>query len=64
MAEVGQHFGADDIHGTVMEENITHMAGAHSPEDLPENNLLQIIRDAKRQPIQRDSLYNVIQAYQ
>ncbi|MDO8519873.1 MAG: hypothetical protein Q7T11_06890 [Deltaproteobacteria bacterium] len=56
-SQVAQHFGADDLHGTVMEENITHMAGGRGPEDMPAAKLCHLIRDAGRIPIQRDSLY-------
>ncbi len=62
-AQLAQHFGADDFHGTVMEENITHMAGAVAPEDLPETKLITLIRDADRIPIQRDSLYNILHTH-
>lgn len=64
VAQLGQHFGADDLHGTVMEENITHMAGATSPEDLPETNILHLIREAKRIPVQRDSLYQELRRFE
>lgn len=59
-AQIAQHFGADDFHGTVMEENITHMAGATSPEDLPAQKIKRLIQEAGRIPIQRDSLYQEI----
>lgn len=59
-AQLAQYFGSDDFHGTVIEENITHMAGAVSPEDLPQNKICEIIREAGRTPIQRDSLYKEI----
>lgn len=59
-SQVAQHFGADDLHGTVMEENITHMAGGRGPEDMPSAKLCNLIRDAGRVPIQRDSLYREI----
>lgn len=62
-AQLAQYFGADDLHGTVMEENITHMAGALAPEDLPETNLIHLIRDAGRIPVQRDSLYQEIKIH-
>ena len=57
VAQMAQYFGADDLHGTVIEENITHMAGATSPQELPELKIISLIRAAKRIPIQRDSLY-------
>ncbi|HBF13370.1 MAG TPA: aminofutalosine synthase MqnE [Deltaproteobacteria bacterium] len=59
-AQMAQSFGADDFHGTVIDENITHMAGATSPEDLPEANIIKLIREAGRRPVQRDSLYREI----
>jgi aminodeoxyfutalosine synthase len=62
-AQIGQHFGADDFHGTVIEENITHMAGATSPEDLAENHICDLIRQTGRIPVQRDSLYNEIKVH-
>lgn len=62
-AQIGQYFGADDFHGTVIEENITHMAGATSPEDLPENHICDLIRAAGRVPVQRDSLYQEIKIH-
>lgn len=64
MAQLGQSFGADDIHGTVVEENITRMAGAvNSSSSLPEQNILKVIRSAERIPVQRDSLYNELRTY-
>lgn len=63
-AQLAQNFGADDLHGTVMEENITHMAGAIAPELLPETRLHKLITEAGRVPVQRDSLYNTLKIYQ
>ncbi len=63
MAQLGQNFGADDIHGTVIEENITHMAGGLSPQELPEQNILRLIREAGRIPVQRDSFYRQLHLY-
>ncbi|MBI4412499.1 MAG: aminofutalosine synthase MqnE [Deltaproteobacteria bacterium] len=60
VAQLSQYFGADDMHGTVIEENITHMAGALAPEDLPADRLCSLIREAGRVPVQRDSLYREI----
>ncbi|MBI2339993.1 MAG: aminofutalosine synthase MqnE [Deltaproteobacteria bacterium] len=59
-AQLAQYFGADDMHGTVIEENITHMAGGRAPEDLPASRLCELIREAGRMPVQRDSLYREI----
>lgn len=62
-AQLAQYFGADDLHGTVMEENITHMAGGKTPAMLPEMHLHRLIREAGRIPVQRDSLYNTVKSF-
>jgi len=63
MAQVALSFGADDVDGTVKEEIITRMAGGDSDQALSREQLLRMIREAGRQPIERDTLYNVIKAY-
>lgn len=60
IAQLGLSFGADDVHGTVREENITHMAGAKVPEALTTADLRNLITAAGREPHQRDSLYNIM----
>jgi aminodeoxyfutalosine synthase len=57
MAQVALSFGADDLDGTVGEETIHHMAGAESPRALSPRDLESLIREAGRQPVLRDSLY-------
>ncbi len=63
LAQVALSFGADDVDGTVKEEIITHMAGGDSEQALSRDQLLRMIREAGRQPIERDTLYNTIKAY-
>jgi aminodeoxyfutalosine synthase len=53
-------FGADDLDGTVQEERIYHMAGSRTPETLSTAAIRRLIRAAGREPIERDTLYNVI----
>ncbi len=60
LAQLSLAFGADDIDGTVMEERITHMAGAQTPMGLSRQHLLHLIREAGCEPVERDTLYNVI----
>ena len=60
LAQLSLAFGADDIDGTVMEERITHMAGAQTPQGLSRPQLLHMIREAGCEPVERDTLYNVI----
>ncbi len=60
IAQLALDFGADDIDGTIMKETIVHMAGAQTPEGVPVQTLIRLIREAGREPVERDTLYNVI----
>jgi len=53
-------FGADDLDGTVQEEKIYHMAGAETPQAMSPNEIVRIIQNAGRVPVERDTLYNVV----
>jgi len=59
-AQTAQWFGANDIDGTVQEEKIYHMAGAETPQTLTSEELVRLIRNAGRTPVERDTLYNVV----
>jgi aminodeoxyfutalosine synthase len=61
LAQVALRFGADDIHGTVVEERISHDAGARTPGGLTETQLIGLIRQAGRIPVRRDSLYQKLE---
>jgi aminodeoxyfutalosine synthase len=63
IAQTALNMGADCIDGTVVEEKIVHMAGAETPVGLDLDTLLRMIRDAGRQPVQRDSLYNELRRF-
>jgi aminodeoxyfutalosine synthase len=60
LAQVSLSYGVDDLHGTIMEEKIFHMAGATTPQELTVATLEHAIREAGREPIQRDSYYRHI----
>ena len=57
IAQIALHFGADDIDGTVVEEHITHDAGATTPQGLTTEQMAALIREAGRVPVLRDTLY-------
>jgi len=57
LAQVSLSYGVDDLHGTILEEKIFHMAGATTPQQQTIATLEQAIREAGREPIQRDSHY-------
>lgn len=60
LAQVALHVGANDLGGTLMEENISKSAGATSGEFLPKEEMIRIIEAAGRIPRQRDTLYNLL----
>ena len=63
VAQLSTAFGVDDLDGTVVEERITHMAGAVTPEALSKEDLLGMIRETGHVPVERDTLYKVIRVY-
>ncbi|HEY5298068.1 MAG TPA: aminofutalosine synthase MqnE [Verrucomicrobiae bacterium] len=60
LAQVALSYGADDIHGTIIEEHIFHMAGASSPQLQTEADMIKAIREAGRTPVQRNTFYEPI----
>jgi aminodeoxyfutalosine synthase len=61
IAQVAQRFGSDDLDGTVVEEKIYHDAGATTSQSLRRSELLRLIREAGREPVERDTLYHPVQ---
>src|SRR5438105_2753645 len=60
IAQISLRFGADDIDGTVIEEKIYHDAGATTPQGMRRQELVRLIREAGREPIERDTLYRPV----
>jgi len=58
LAQVALSYGADDLHGTILEEHIFHMAGARTPQSQTEAEMIKAIREAGRTPVQRDTFYD------
>ncbi|MCG6925546.1 MAG: aminofutalosine synthase MqnE [Acidobacteria bacterium] len=63
LAQVGLSFGADDIDGTVTEEKIAHDAGASTPQVMTVDELVRLIREAGRRPVERDTVFNVVREW-
>ncbi len=59
-AQLGLNFGADDLDGTVVEEEIVHMAGAQTPVGMTRQEIEHLIREAGRDPVERDTLYQPV----
>ncbi|HEY6991128.1 MAG TPA: aminofutalosine synthase MqnE [Bryobacteraceae bacterium] len=60
IAQIAQRFGANDIDGTVVEEKIYHDAGATTAQHLRRQDLLRLIREAGREPVERDTAYRPV----
>jgi aminodeoxyfutalosine synthase len=60
IAQIALRFGADDLDGTVIEEKIYHDAGATTPQGMTRRELERLIREAGREPIERDTLYRPV----
>ena len=56
-AQIALSFGADDLDGTVVHEKIYHDAGAETPQALTVDEIGHLIREAGREPVERDTLY-------
>src|SRR5881628_2401630 len=63
LAQVALSYGADDLHGTIIEEKIFHMAGATSPQIQTEAEMVKAIREAGRVPVQRNTFYEPIRVW-
>ena len=61
MAALALNYGVDDLHGTIMDEKIFHMAGAHTPLEQSVTALRKAIIEAGRDPVQRDTWYRPIE---
>jgi aminodeoxyfutalosine synthase len=63
MAQVALHFGANDVQGTVVREQIFQAAGATSGTEQKIPELVRFVREAGRVPVQRDTLYNELRRW-
>ena len=60
VAQTSLWFGVDDLDGTVQEEKIYHMAGSSTPEGMTTAALTRLVRAAGREPLERDTFYNIV----
>jgi len=63
LAAVALHFGANDVQGTVVREEIFHAAGARTETEQKIEELVRFVKEAGRIPVQRDTLYNEIRRW-
>jgi aminodeoxyfutalosine synthase len=57
LSQIALAFGCDDVEGTVVYERVYHEAGAQTEMHMPYSSLVELIRGAGKQPVERNSLY-------
>lgn len=60
LTQVALHFGADDLEGTIVHEQIAHEAGASTARGLTVEELRGLIQEAGFQPVERDTFHRLI----
>lgn len=63
LTQVALTFGSSDIHGTLIEERISHSAGALTSQGITRDELIHLIKGANKVPVERDTFYNIIKTY-
>ena len=63
LSQTALSFGVNDMEGTVVREKIYHAVGAHTPQAMSLDEILKLIRGAKRIPAERDSFYNILRTF-
>jgi aminodeoxyfutalosine synthase len=63
LCQVGLDYGANDVGGSLMEEQIQKKAGSDTRQYLGRDDMVHMIRDAGRVPVERDEMYNVVERF-
>jgi aminodeoxyfutalosine synthase len=63
VSQIALHFGVDDLEGTVRRERIYHEAGAHTPEGMTFGEIIRIVKDAGKRPVERNVHYEELRAW-
>jgi len=63
LSQTSLSFGVNDMEGTVVREKIYHAVGAHTPQAMTLDDILKLIRGAKKVPAERDSFYNILRTF-
>ena len=63
MSQTSLHFGVNDLEGTVVREKIYHEAGAHTAQVMTLDQILRLIRGARKIPAERDSFYQIVRTF-
>ena len=63
VAQVALHFGANDVQGTLVREQIFRAAGSTAGTEQKLEELVRVVKAAGRIPVQRDTLYNDLRTW-
>jgi aminodeoxyfutalosine synthase len=63
IAQVSLNFGVDDLDGTVVEERITKAAGGTTDGSMTRDDIIHLIKQAGRTPVERDTVYNLVKVW-
>ena len=63
LTQMALTFGSSDIHGTLIEERISHAVGALTSQGITRDELIHLIKTAGKIPVERDTFYNTIKVY-
>ena len=63
LSQTSLSFGVNDMEGTVVREKIYHAVGAHTPQAMTLDEIVKLIRGAKKIPAERDSFYTVLRTF-
>jgi aminodeoxyfutalosine synthase len=63
VSQIALHFGVDDLEGTVRRERIYHEAGAHTPEGMTFAEIIRLVKDAGKRPVERNVMYEELRAW-
>lgn len=66
VAQIGLHFGCDDIGSTMIEENVVSQAGGHTEVEclMTPEQLQNLIRQAGFTPAQRNSSFEILRVHE
>jgi aminodeoxyfutalosine synthase len=64
ISQIALDFGCDDVEGTVVYERVYHDAGAHTPMMLSYGGIVRMIKATGKEPVERDSFYNTVRAFE
>ncbi|MCM3080812.1 MULTISPECIES: aminofutalosine synthase MqnE [Brevibacillus] len=63
LTQLSLTMGISDAHGTLIEERISHAAGALTQQALTVDELVWLIKGAGKRALERDTFYNVIKEH-